>query len=1513
MGLGQKFVPQKIDVDLYRGIIPTDTCTFIKNLVYSFEDTSSAGEIKGASIGAYKPLQSTAKYINNFSLPAGYNDSIGNLRFQELKKIFCFVYNSLGNHTIYRLNCEDGTYDVVKTDPLLNFQLDPKYRIHEGSAVAEVVYITDPVTGLKRTRSFITFSDGWNPPRQLCVDDAIATNGFDAIQFPSLKGKYDLGVYINMGVASPSDCITINEVIRTAADKYLNNRLLFNTWQFRIKYVDVWGRPSEHGIISDMYIPGINDCLSSSNNLPRCLDLGFLAPNPTIDKIQVEYRNCIDDTWYLADTIYLFTGSPLGDWWNRVRNPKAGYDPISNTITYRFCADKECQPLPTSETGRVSNLVPRTAVGVEDIGGNIALSNIKVGFNPLKQELLDKITIQVNPATNIAVKTADITVYVAIWNEGYENFQGVMADPADKTGGKGYIWGDNNGKHGGAREYNQFFPNLNQKGFGGYLVGTGNYVIASQWYIDESGNWVEDSSLQGIGVAPRINKLQKVYQKFEFKNLPRGNYVFRLFSHTIDPAIVQNYSATSTTVWGRCPLTPSTQDIGVHERELAQEIEINTCNGDYDTFKSNKILVIADLGYETEEGSLLGHVSQKNKCTAGYIYETQKNGFLEYPVELIKVSGQNGFNCQITDHNGFYYYATRGDKRTYRFDFMYKCQQIYRNQGQDGEGVTYRNIIIDEININNSYPYDDYSGSTSDSSDSCNHELIKGRVLIPGLNIGVPNVVAVLSRGSTATTDSDGYFTIVAHDDVTAGNRTDVVTISSGTCAYTSPDGTCIPAQVITFPRCTTCTPRSITVLTFMVKFSGGKGLLSGGTYGAAIIGKDFLDRPTFAQDIGYFTIPTIVESKSIGPVTIQALIDSGAVFPPEITHFTIAITRETTIEAYIDWIVDSFQLVDNTGQENDAAPTQIKIYYASLNEFNKQNNFNTTTNWLFAEAPPGSNVAVPFLKDTVNFFMNGDGTFYDTVITKLVKYDVAGQYFLIDFSEDLRNLIPNALIRLVRPRQCTGIEEYFEVCSNIPVINGAPSVNIVKLNAFDTYYVFRQIPVPIFANPKITKSSVKTTTTKNDDGSTSVETITTDETQTQINEPRSFGFPFEHNSPSNFWGSGCYNQGRPFIKNPFEAELYQRDDIALSGSATDNGVLNFRNYFENDKIFNFDGNGLGGIVAVMSETSSVLIIGQNDYCLVGFDDNMTRVDDDGALSAGSIANTFGKPYRKIGSRYGCLLEDKMTISRYQSRVKFLDSNNGSIIESNFQSAQPFTDNSADSYIRPKIKAIQKWRLNNPAKYRMFHASTNAASNEYLLTDKIVQSGSFLNMLRNFDSSAEETVAFGLNSKYFRATYSFTPESYSYMEGEINDNQLFSFTNGIPHKHYDSSNKSYGTIYGVKVNRIMRVVMAVDNLTVKKGLSLGIYCKDSVYFSDFIITSAGQTSRIMIPHFRQANDQWFAPLLCDISKGKSVLEGEMLRGTWMEINLVGDPKFDDTYSELEGVIIFVNKESATGV
>jgi len=1496
MAIPQKVVPYKgVDYDVNESNVEAEfKAVFLKNITNSSNDNPRSSIQEGSNAFSFTPIESNQKYCN-IQLPAGENYCCGAKYFPDVNQGFVCVWNSNNDHFIYRLNGDTGNCQIVYKNPCLNFQLNPINFIGRTRMALETTCRFNKKTQKEEKVIYLIITDDYNHQRMICVEDSIATNSFDPVMFPYFQVTDDTCEpcsYINLGLAQNLTCIKIETIARdftNPAEILKKNTTVFKMWQWRIKYIDVWKKGSEHGIISEPYISSIGGaCVSGSDGLPRCLKITFPAGCPIVDKIQIEFRNCngniaglsVESDWFLYDTIDKYDNCQNLNWWERPLNtdPDRGftYDASDNTISYIFCADKGCQPLPVEETNRNENFLPLTSGGVFSINKSIGLFKNTRKFEPLSCDELTKLNFTVEPpspsANCLNTKLVHVSIYAVIWNpfEGY-------SIPIRK-GNSSPIFGAARCVRNNPETYGQFFPK-DQPGFPGYLAGTDYKCISKQYRYDLiTGQelFIGDESTS-FNTANGIGRY-KPLQKFEFDVLP-GRYIFRIGSH--QNTLSDDYSKTSTYTIGRTALSNLGQLI-----TETKEIVIDVCNGQELKIVSDPMMIY-DL---TRIGNGCA-VVDATSVNAGYIYEDQVE---TRPIELARVvpNVSSAIRSNYTDHNGFYFSATRqrglqttirGKKNCATNSELAKSQISY-----DNSTAWYR---FDRLSV--------YKGTVK--YPSIDRVIITGKIaLCSDVNIGINGSLVVLTNGAYATTNNQGFFKIIAHDIGDMDQRNDDVIYSvKGACTLLTCTGGCVycfPNYPVTIGTCNGI-DRVITVPTLQARINGynKKGPTMGGRYAVGIILHDLIGRQTFvqSQDKHFIDIPSLQQTQVFDYSRILFNI-TGIVFPSFVRRITFAITENLIQDDYLTWITEKVEFIDNTGNINNTAPTKIRLYYQSLNEYNKQNDFSTNSVWdIIADKQNGQVVT----GDQIEFLANGDGVIYNTKISQLVTYDKIGKFVTVAYTDELKTLKDGALIRLVRPKNCENIQFFYELCPSIKVKNGTPQIVTGELKFFDSYLLNRQIPVPV------------TTGT------------------TTVNELRNFPFQFEHHSPSDFWGDHCWSKGRVSVKNELETKQCRKTEICVGKALTLDNLFNGLNYFTEKDSIVLDEQEWSSITACFSNISSVLVICEYKSFMIPFNDNLIRSNEQGQVFAGTVSDGFGRPQKISGGDYGVQVEDINTLSINKDIIIGLDSNNGDLVRFTFGKAEGVSANAIKSYLTSNIKAIIKNNSVVDNRKIYFHGCIDPKTMNYHLSiAKIKQAAvDFGNDRDTLTSGLNDTQVYNVLTGAYMGSRSFTPEFYMDMLGDINDQQLISFQFGQAWLHNKLNNNSatFNNFYGVQYTSVFEFVFNLDNSKEKHFMWLETYCKEILFYADRVITSTGQESRIMPNWWEKRGKFWAADFKCAVNTVtdnnlpnqtgiNALLDGDSLYGTWVRVRLKPKDMDRSKYFEFISILCFLNSFEKSG-
>jgi hypothetical protein len=362
-------------VFFYGGMNTDDENRLISNGDYRSAMFSRNYGVNAPSEGALQSM--TGNLIqNNPNLPIGANIIIGSCEDVEHKALILFVYNDLDEHSIWRYTVENGLYQLILQDSILNFKKEN--QIYHASVVNNLLYWTDNYFGDYVNNNF-------NPPRKINIQKAIlytqsgGTNpdGYSEITFNNLDW-----------IKHPP---LFSPYFRYFTDTTENSNNLKNKlFQFRYQYVYDDNEESAWSPISEMTLPNYSEYINQTVNINPYLDNGikvYIETGSSIARlIRVAYRIGNTGEFFLYKE---YDKSQLS--WS---------DYTTENITFK----NETSGPAISNSERNYDLVPQIAKTIEYLPSNeFAIGNYIEGYD--KQEITDSdvsFSIQNYPIENTA-------------------------------------------------------------------------------------------------------------------------------------------------------------------------------------------------------------------------------------------------------------------------------------------------------------------------------------------------------------------------------------------------------------------------------------------------------------------------------------------------------------------------------------------------------------------------------------------------------------------------------------------------------------------------------------------------------------------------------------------------------------------------------------------------------------------------------------------------------------------------------------------------------------------------------------------------------------------------------------------------------------------------------------------------------------------------------------------------------------------------------------------------------
>lgn len=1510
-------------------VMPPDMARFIKGWEIFINENNSKDQSGGFQEGANQYVFTKNESNTQFAtmlLQQGtgptkaFNKAIGGGFVPETGKYYSCLYNSQGEHSVWELDCIKRTCTKVIQNSCLGFVYEPENFINPSTRFHYTIHNIINKDGSTSSYTWVVITDDNSRIKQLMIEDLIATSG---LTHPFFKNNQCCSIcdIITLGYPGrPKGCISITPVLRenTEEEKAKPNEILNNVFQFRLKHIDVWGRESLHGDISDIfYVSKSTSCTEDETHLTRCVELGFSGGCNTIKTIIVEYRICgtgneagLESNWKEHTRIEKYSdcdanGNYIKNFWERPLN-KANtsgdviYNQIQNTYTVKFCGGKLCVNIPTEETNIIANNIPNRATSVFQIGSKIGIAAPEFGFDANTCKQCDDIEISLiqdstcNPFTYRKVEIW-VVIYSVLDNEitNIRDFYPTNSSTV-KTIGYGRA-GKNNGSFSSTKDnpayYNQVFNGT--RGFTVYAVGHDNiYAITEQYDL-------------GTGTPNKVGVMNyksngKILQKAEFL-LPAGKYVFMIgdpmagLTETIQgvsqgtPGI--KYNQSSADVIGITPLA----NIGNILNEQ-YELFVDITTSDYSNL--NTPLMVWDLTRDIK--NIL--IPNNPQIVKGYLTDANSNLNGKYGVEMVELKNNNGSTFihrpTRTDRNGHFFSTMKGTAiggGDLELSLTGICPPLLASPPS---------IVLGTATPSAEFQAKNLSVGFFETRE------IKGKVLECDTNNPIPGMILILQNGGISKTDQNGEYSIKYHG--YNGNRSGhEIVLNAGVCLWTNCTDPCSPLLENIIPVFKQCSDNSPIIPQNVFAKKADillNSTIAQGKYSVGLVLEDCLQQ-TFVRCERTIEVGDTDDINSLS-------FDFGSVtFPNVFNHLSFYITENLSYSKWLEWAVDYAILEDNNGNISQGIvtiekPAKMRIYLYSLIHYSAYTQSNT--GWQFIDG------------DLINFRILANGKKIN--ITRLVSYTPGDTYITIDYDPGTMSEIGEGTkIRLLRPRQCSLENEiYYQLCTSVKLNNGVPAATSGAITFRNAFKITRRIPR--YENI-ITLKDVNVNIYD-----TNGEVIGTEIKNIPVSTPTNHGqyktIVFNHQSPSDYFGNGCWGKGRPNTTNKNEARIRNKTEIMLGGAASYDGRVNYQHIFENSGRVSFDEQTFDLITGVVSQQNIILVICEKNVFTSLYDQQEVLFDSKtNQMYVNPAEKRFSKPRTKAGGEYGCSLFDVNTIVFHDGIVRYLNSRSAMLVIHNFDNPIDATPDGIRGYLREKISYNTNYNISitgKPESYRRFFlASVNPRTKEYIITSHRLMSPLVEYVNNEFSESIEKNETFSVDfneAGEVKAFFHYTPEMYSSIYTASLGQCLISWANGTPYLHAEildnnqPNTDEHMVFYGMKCKPVMTLIFNNDRAMDKNWLHIEALISAHKLYAKMVYTERGQISHIMPRDFVRNNGSWAAPFKTQTNAQSdtnypnqtgvnSIEDGISLFGKWVKLVLVTEDENDTKYGELTGVIV----------
>jgi hypothetical protein len=289
-------------------------------------------------------------------LPAGNNKCIGSYANESAGKLYSFIYNSNGDHTITEYDNNLNNISIVLQGSYLNFG---EYDCINGCSIAG--------------DNLLYWTDGVNPPRSIDITKA-------------KSGEYYTdSVSISLAKPPPQRLIQA-QYNNDPVDSTTSNRLKSQLFQFRYLYVYEDNSRSAWSSISSLPYPNleVNNSVNTASYRNNSISIQFDSGTKYVKSVEIAtlaqgaLPSGQTNDWY---TILTVDRSDL------ISNPLYEYDAVYNTAVYKFYNDGLYQSVDIKEVDLPYDFVPLKSKTLDIVNGNVlVLGNNTEGYNNLPDD-----------------------------------------------------------------------------------------------------------------------------------------------------------------------------------------------------------------------------------------------------------------------------------------------------------------------------------------------------------------------------------------------------------------------------------------------------------------------------------------------------------------------------------------------------------------------------------------------------------------------------------------------------------------------------------------------------------------------------------------------------------------------------------------------------------------------------------------------------------------------------------------------------------------------------------------------------------------------------------------------------------------------------------------------------------------------------------------------------------------------------------------------------------------------